>query len=122
LADSLPSHVWSEPARGLLAVEVKGEVLGYDRHEFVYLRTGEKVDPLRQVRRGTHGLARWLKEQGGLRVCSSLETASTSASGVGCVVKNKLRRESACLELSYVATPNNFLVTLQFHKRFFKIL
>lgn len=56
------------PGLGLLAIEVKGGVLGYDRTRVVYLRTGEKLDPIRQVRRGAHGLARWLKEQSGLRV------------------------------------------------------
>lgn len=52
------------PELGLLAIEVKGGVLAYDRTEFVYLRTGERLDPVRQVRRGTHGLENWLKAQG----------------------------------------------------------
>lgn len=58
------------PDLGLLAVEVKGGVLGYDRNEFVYLRTGDRLDPIRQVRRGTHGLESWLKKQGeaGVRI------------------------------------------------------
>jgi hypothetical protein len=56
------------PDLGLLAVEVKGGALGYDRSEFVYLRTGERLDPVRQVRRGTHGLEGWLKGQDGLPV------------------------------------------------------
>lgn len=53
------------PVLGLLAIEVKGGVLGYDRNEFVYVRTGQRIDPVRQVRRGTHSLAQWIKEQGG---------------------------------------------------------
>jgi hypothetical protein len=49
---------------GVLAVEVKGGVFTHDRTEFVYKKTGERVDPIRQVRRGTHALAQWLHESG----------------------------------------------------------
>lgn len=49
---------------GILAVEVKGGVLSYDRTEFVYKRTGQKIEPIRQVRRGTHALAKWLHNSG----------------------------------------------------------
>ncbi len=46
---------------GILAVEVKGgQRIGYDRTQFVYLNTGEKFDPVDQVRRNIHGLANWL--------------------------------------------------------------
>lgn len=49
---------------GILAVEVKGGVFSYDRTEFVYKRTGERIDPVRQVRRGTHALSSWLHKSG----------------------------------------------------------
>lgn len=49
---------------GILAVEVKGGILSYDRTEFVYKRTGNRLDPIRQVSRGTHALARWLSDSG----------------------------------------------------------
>lgn len=49
---------------GILAVEVKGGILSYDRTEFVYKRTGNRLDPIRQVSRGTHALARWLCDSG----------------------------------------------------------
>ncbi|MFO0210319.1 MAG: NERD domain-containing protein, partial [Pseudanabaena sp.] len=49
---------------GILAVEVKGGIFTHDRTEFVYKRTGQKIDPIRQVRRGTHALAQWLHESG----------------------------------------------------------
>ncbi len=49
---------------GILAVEVKGGIFTHDRTEFVYKRTGEKIDPIRQVRRGVHALSRWLCESG----------------------------------------------------------
>jgi AAA domain/Nuclease-related domain len=49
---------------GILAVEVKGGIFTHDRTEFVYKKTGERIDPIRQVRRGTHALAQWLHESG----------------------------------------------------------
>ena len=49
---------------GILAVEVKGGIFIHDRTEFVYKRTGARIDPIRQVRRGTHALAKWLHESG----------------------------------------------------------
>jgi len=49
---------------GILAVEVKGGVFTHDRTEFVYKKTGERIDPIRQVRRGTHALAQWLHRSG----------------------------------------------------------
>lgn len=51
------------PELGVLALEVKGGAIMYDRTHFVYLLNGAKFDPLRQVRSGTHGLARWLGSQ-----------------------------------------------------------
>jgi hypothetical protein len=49
---------------GILAIEVKGGVFSYDRTEFVYKRTGERIDPVRQVIRGTHTLSKWLGNSG----------------------------------------------------------
>ncbi len=45
---------------GILAVEVKGGIFTYNKTEFIYKRTGQKIDPIRQVRRGTHALAKLL--------------------------------------------------------------
>jgi thymidine kinase len=52
------------PSLGILAVEVKGGVYGFHRTEFVYLQTGKKINPERQVSRGAHGLSKWLKGNG----------------------------------------------------------
>ena len=49
---------------GILAVEVKGGIFGYDKTEFVYKRTGQRIDPVRQVRRGTHALSKLLHNIG----------------------------------------------------------
>lgn len=49
---------------GILAVEVKGGVFIYNKTEFIYKRTGQKIDPIRQVRRGTHALSKWLHASG----------------------------------------------------------
>ncbi len=49
---------------GILAIEVKGGILIHDRTEFVYKKTGDRVDPVGQVRRGVHALARWLNQSG----------------------------------------------------------
>ena len=53
------------PSLGVLAVEVKGGSLRYDRNEFVYVRSQVRIDPVRQVRRGTHSLAKWIAARGG---------------------------------------------------------
>ena len=45
---------------GILAVEVKGGIFTYNKTKFIYKRTGQKIDPIRQVRRGTHALAKLL--------------------------------------------------------------
>lgn len=45
---------------GILAVEVKGGIFSFDKTEFVYRRTGARIDPINQVRRGSHALAKWL--------------------------------------------------------------
>jgi AAA domain/Nuclease-related domain len=49
---------------GILAVDVKGGIVTHNGTEFVYKRTGEKIDPIRQVRRGIHALAKWLHGSG----------------------------------------------------------
>jgi AAA domain/Nuclease-related domain len=49
---------------GILAIEVKGGIFTYNRTEFVYKRTGQRIDPVRQVRRGVHALAKLLYESG----------------------------------------------------------
>ncbi len=49
---------------GILAIEVKGGIFTYNRTEFVYKRTGQVIDPVRQVRRGVHALAKLLHESG----------------------------------------------------------
>ena len=49
---------------GILAVEVKGGIFSYEKTDFVYKRTGQKIDPIRQVRRGTHALAKLLHKVG----------------------------------------------------------
>ena len=51
------------PDLGILALEVKGGEIMYNRTHFVYLLSGEKLDPLRQVQRGVFGLADWLRKQ-----------------------------------------------------------
>ena len=50
---------------GILAVEIKGGHYKYDRARFVYLRTHEEAYPIQQMRRGAHGLAKWLVSAGG---------------------------------------------------------
>ena len=47
---------------GILAIEVKGGILKHDRTQFIICKTGERIDPIRQVRRGTHALEPWIKE------------------------------------------------------------
>jgi hypothetical protein len=49
---------------GILAVEVKGGILIHDRTEFVYKKTGQRIDPVRQIRRGSHALSEWLHQSG----------------------------------------------------------
>ncbi|MEL6439342.1 MAG: NERD domain-containing protein [Cyanobacteria bacterium J06621_8] len=49
---------------GILAVEVKGGIFAYDKTGFVYKRTGHRIDPIRQVRRGTHALSKLLHNIG----------------------------------------------------------
>ncbi|MBZ0097732.1 MAG: NERD domain-containing protein, partial [Taibaiella sp.] len=53
------------PHLGILAIEVKGGRLKYDRTRFIQVSTNEFFDPVTQVRRGTHGLAKWIKGSGG---------------------------------------------------------
>jgi hypothetical protein len=52
------------PEYGILALEVKGGIVAYHQSVFV-LRNGTRIDPVRQVRRGTHALARWIHNAGG---------------------------------------------------------
>jgi hypothetical protein len=52
------------PRLGILAIEVKGGKLRYDQYTFVY-PNGQQIDPVRQIRRGIHALAHWIKEAGG---------------------------------------------------------
>jgi len=47
------------PELGILALEVKGGVIAYHQSVFVF-RNGTRIDPVRQVRRGTHALAGWI--------------------------------------------------------------
>jgi hypothetical protein len=49
---------------GILAIEVKGGILAYNGTEFVLKRTGEKIDPTRQVIRGSFALRKLLSESG----------------------------------------------------------
>jgi AAA domain/Nuclease-related domain len=49
---------------GILAIEVKGGILGYNGTEFVLKRTGEKIDPTRQVIRGSFALRKLLSKSG----------------------------------------------------------
>jgi len=49
---------------GILAIEVKGGILTHDRTEFVYKKTGQRIDPIRQIRRGSHALSEWLHQSG----------------------------------------------------------
>jgi hypothetical protein len=37
------------PKLGILAIEVKGGALKYERHQFVVLRSGRMIDPITQV-------------------------------------------------------------------------
>lgn len=53
------------PQLGILAIEVKGGILSHHRTQFTYKRTGQTIDPIRQVRRGTHALAEWIAKSGG---------------------------------------------------------
>lgn len=48
------------PELGILAIEVKGGRLLYHRNKFVISRTGTIIDPVNQVRRGTHAIAHWI--------------------------------------------------------------
>src|SRR5258708_2867772 len=48
------------PQYGILAIEVKGGRLKYDGTKFILISTNEAIDPIRQVRRGTHALAQYL--------------------------------------------------------------
>ena len=48
------------PELGVLALEVKGGEIIYEKHQYVLKRTRKKIYPVNQVRRGTHGLAEWL--------------------------------------------------------------
>lgn len=48
------------PTLGILAIEVKGGRYKIEGAAFVLLHSGERVDAVRQTRRNTHGLARWL--------------------------------------------------------------
>lgn len=52
------------PVYGMLAIEVKGGYYRFDRNALVLLSTGERIDPVAQVRRGVHALARWLYAAG----------------------------------------------------------
>ncbi|WP_174870610.1 nuclease-related domain-containing DEAD/DEAH box helicase [Pectobacterium polaris] len=45
---------------GVLALEVKSGIYGVNGHIFVYLKSNEPVDIIRQTRNNVHGLARWL--------------------------------------------------------------
>jgi hypothetical protein len=54
-----------EAELGILALEVKGGRLKYDHTRFIQVRTNEVIDPLTQIRRGTRGLAKWVKGAGG---------------------------------------------------------
>lgn len=49
---------------GILAIEVKAGILTYDRTDFVYKKTGKRIDPVRQIRRGVHALAECLNNSG----------------------------------------------------------
>lgn len=46
---------------GVLALEVKGGAIVHQSNGFAYKKTGQVFDPVTQVRRGTHGLAEWLR-------------------------------------------------------------
>lgn len=50
------------PQFGVLAVEVKGGAHRVTSNQFVHIKTGQVTSPVRQIRNGSHGLARWLRE------------------------------------------------------------
>lgn len=52
------------PSLGVLALEVKGGRLKCEGNRF-FLPNGTVIDPIAQVRRGTHALARWIVGAGG---------------------------------------------------------
>ncbi|WP_243375595.1 nuclease-related domain-containing protein [Geotalea sp. SG265] len=45
---------------GFLAIEVKGGRIATQDGSFVVTSTGERIDPIGQVRNSIHGLSRWL--------------------------------------------------------------
>lgn len=51
------------PIYGILALEVKGGVIAFERTTFVY-RDGRKLQPVKQLRRGVHSLQPWIQKQG----------------------------------------------------------
>lgn len=53
------------PDLGILGIEVKGGAIGHDRTSFVILRSGERIDPVAQVRKSIHALAKWIVDEGG---------------------------------------------------------
>ncbi len=53
------------PSLGILAIEVKGGKIAFERNVFFVQRTGQIIDPVNQVRRSVHGLARWIVGAGG---------------------------------------------------------
>lgn len=73
------------PLLGILAVEVKGGVYGFHRTEFVYLQTGKKINPERQVSRGAHGLSKWLKGNGlqGVKIGYAIFLPDSEVNGRG---------------------------------------
>ena len=55
------------PELGILAVEVKGGRIKHEQNTFKYVDSGIELDPINQVRNGTHGLANWIGGALGIR-------------------------------------------------------
>lgn len=52
---------------GILAIEVKGGSLKYERTKFTYVNSSQSLYPVRQVRRSSHALAKWVAGAGGAK-------------------------------------------------------
>jgi hypothetical protein len=55
------------PQLGVLAIEVKGGRYKIEGAAFVLIHSGDRVEALRQTRRNTHGLAKWLAGKNDIR-------------------------------------------------------
>jgi hypothetical protein len=70
------------PKLGILAIEVKGGAYKYSDHSFVSIIRDEKVDVIGQIRRNTHGLARWIGNGYGMPALQTWEVSGGRFSDV----------------------------------------